>query len=48
MMEAAPPAPLIVSKPDLLLELLIVALDTPAQLGKVDELAEADIRWQRR
>src|SRR3954453_5742749 len=48
MMEAAPSAPLIVSKPDFLLELLIVALDTPAQLGKVDELSEADIHWQRR
>ena len=47
-MEAAPPAPFIVPKSDLLLELLIVALDAPAQLGKVDELAEADIRWQRR
>src|SRR6202163_80392 len=48
MMEAAPPAPFIVPKPDLLLELLIIPLDTPAQLGKVDELAEADIRRQRR
>src|SRR6266853_1552094 len=48
MMEAAPSAPFIVSKPDLLLEFLIVPLDTPAQLGKVDELAEADIGWQRR
>src|ERR1700681_5121722 len=48
MMEAAPPAPFEVAKPDLLLELLIVPLDTPAQLGKVDELAEADIGRQRR
>src|SRR5260370_29610080 len=48
MVEAAPSAPFIVSKPDLLLELLIVPLDTPAQLGKVNELAEADIRRQRR
>src|ERR1700731_2017540 len=48
MMEAAPSAPFIVPKPDLLLELLIVPLDTPAQLGEVDELAEADIRRQRR
>src|SRR6266849_6304216 len=48
MMEAAPSAPFIVSKPDLLLEFLIVPLDTPAQLGKVDEPAEADVRRQRR
>ena len=44
MMEAAPAAPFEVPEPDLLLELQIVALDAPAQLGKVDELAEADIR----
>src|SRR5918994_1407206 len=48
MMEAAPSAPFIVSKPDLLLELLVVPLDTPAQLGKLDEPAEADVRRQRR
>src|ERR1019366_3277299 len=48
MMEAAPSAPFIVPEPDFLLEFLIVPLDTPAQLGKVDELAEADIRRQRR
>src|SRR5215204_2344387 len=48
MMEAAPAAPFEVPEPDLLLELQIVALDTPAQLGEVDEFAEADIGWQRR
>src|SRR5206468_1347598 len=48
MMEAAPPAPFIVPKPDLLLEFLIVPLDTPAQLGKIDEPTEADVRRQRR
>src|ERR1700682_4590056 len=48
MMEAAPFAPRLVSTPDLLFEFLIVSLDTPAQLGKVDELAEANIGWQRR
>jgi hypothetical protein len=46
MMEAAPTAALIVTKPDLLVELLIVALDAPAHLGKIDEPAEADIRRQ--
>src|SRR6202048_222220 len=48
MMEAAPPAPFIVPKPDLLLELLIVPLDAPAQFGEIDEPAEADVRRQRR
>lgn len=45
MMEAAPPAPFEVPKPDFLLELQIVPLDTPAQLGEVDEFAEANIVW---
>src|SRR6185312_17523690 len=48
MMEAAPAAPLEVPEPDLLLEFKIVTFDTPAQLGQVDEFAEADIGWQRR
>src|SRR5882672_12802592 len=43
MVEAAPSAPFIVPEPDLLLELLIVALDTPAQFGGVDESAEGDV-----
>jgi len=45
VMEAAPPAPFEVPKPDLLLEFQIVPLDTPAQLGEVDEFAKADIGW---
>jgi hypothetical protein len=32
-----------VTEPDLLLELLIVPLEAPAQFGEVDELAEADV-----
>ena len=48
MMEAAPATPFVVAKPNLLLEILITLFDTPAQLGEVDELTEADIRWQRR
>jgi hypothetical protein len=43
MMEAAPPTPFKMSEPELLLELLIVALDTPAQLGGVDQPAEGDV-----
>src|SRR3984885_15933138 len=48
MMEAAPSAPFVVPEPDLLLEFLIVPFDAPTQLGEVDELAEADVRRQRR
>src|SRR5260370_2882434 len=48
MMEAAPAAALIVPKPDLLLELLIVPLDAPAHLGEIDKSAEADVRRQCR
>jgi len=47
-MEAAPPASFEVPEPDLLLEFQIVAFDTPAQLGEVDEFAEVDVGWQRR
>src|SRR4051794_773641 len=48
MMEATPAAPFEVPKPDFLLEFKIVAFDTPAQLGEVDKLAEADVGRQRR
>jgi hypothetical protein len=37
MMEAAPSAPLEMPEPDLLLEFLVVALGTPAQLGGTRE-----------
>jgi hypothetical protein len=36
MVGTRPPSPLIVAKADLLLELLIVALDAPVQLGQID------------
>jgi hypothetical protein len=48
MMEAAPPAPFIMPEPDLLLELLIIALDAPAQLGGVDQIGECDAARQGR
>src|SRR5260370_20083700 len=48
MVEAAPPASFKVAQPDLLLELLIVALDAPAQLGGVDQIAERDVSRQGR
>jgi hypothetical protein len=37
VVEAAPSATFEVSEPDLLLELLIIALNAPAQLGNIDE-----------
>src|SRR6202451_3327159 len=43
MVEAAPSAPFIMAEPDLLLELLIVALDAPAQLGEIDQRLEGDV-----
>jgi len=43
MMEAAPSAPFIVTKPDLLLELLIVTLNAPAQLGGVEQIEVRDV-----
>src|SRR4051812_47084603 len=39
VVEAAPSAPLEVAETDLLLELLIIALDAPAQLGEIDQFA---------
>jgi hypothetical protein len=48
MVEAAPPSSFIVAEPDLLLEVLIVALDAPAQLGDIDQSAEQDGFRQRR
>ena len=37
MMKAAPATPFKMTEADLLFELLVVALDAPAQLGQVDE-----------
>src|SRR5712691_4480091 len=48
MVEAAPSAPFIVPEPDLLLELLIVALDAPTQFGGVDQSTEGDSEWKGR
>src|SRR5580704_15727286 len=41
-MESTPTAPFKVAEPNLLLELLIVALDPPTQIGNVDQSVEAD------
>src|SRR3954464_5285763 len=48
MVEAAPAAALVVPEPDFLLEILVVPLDPPAQLGQVDHLLEADLLRQGR
>ena len=48
MMKAAPAAAFEVPKADLLLEILIVALDAPAQLCKVDQTCERDFLWKLR
>ena len=43
MMETAPAAPFKMAEPDLLLELLIIALDAPAQFGEIDQTGEANV-----
>src|SRR5229473_4572406 len=43
MMEAPPTAALIVAEADFLLEVVIIALDAPAQLGDVDKAAERHV-----
>ena len=47
VMEAAPSAPFEMPEPDLLLELLIVALDAPTQLGHVHQRAEGNVLRKR-
>src|SRR5258707_176627 len=46
MVEATPPSPFVVAEADLLLEVLVVALNPPAHLGNIDEPTEADVRRQ--
>ena len=48
MMKATPAAPLVMIEPELLLELLIIALDAPAQFGEIDHAIECGIGGQRR
>src|SRR5271154_7032212 len=43
MVKAAPSAPFVMAEADLLLELLIVTLDAPAQLGEIDQRPEGDV-----
>ena len=42
-MKASPSAAFEMPEPDLLLELLIVALDPPAQFGEIDQALKGDI-----
>src|SRR5690349_14516914 len=46
VVEAAPAAPLIITKAKFLLELLIIALDAPPQFCDVDQVVEGDILGQ--
>src|SRR3954462_764993 len=48
MVETAPAAALEVPEPEFLLELLVVAFDTPSKLGKFDQALEADVLRQGR
>ena len=46
MVEASPAAAFVVTEADLLLELLVIPLDAPAQLGLVDEVDERRVLGQ--
>src|SRR5471032_2218378 len=48
MVKAEPSASFEMPEADLLLELLIIALDAPAQLGGIDQIAECDAARQGR
>src|SRR4051812_15826198 len=48
VVETAPAAALVVPEPQFLLELLVVAFDTPPELGEFDQALEGDLLWQRR
>src|SRR3954447_9146144 len=48
MMKATPAPPLVVAEPDLLLQLLIVPLDAPAQFGLADEFGQGRLGRQGR
>ena len=48
VVEAAPASSFEMSEPDLLFELLIIALDTPTQFGEVHEFAEGNVFRQGR
>ena len=43
VMKPAPSPPFVVIDPDFLLEILVIALNSPAQFGQVDQAFEGDI-----
>src|SRR4051794_5180966 len=47
MMEAAPAASLVVPQAEFLFQLLIIALDAPAQLGEIDQAIERGVSGGR-
>ena len=47
MMKSTPPTPLEVPKAELLLEVLVVTLNTPAHFGNVNEMFHRRVFWQR-
>src|SRR6266478_4694534 len=46
VVEAAPPAPFIITEAEFLLQLLIIALDPPSQLCEINQTVERDILGQ--
>ena len=48
MVKASPSTALKMAEPDFLLEVLIIALDAPAQLGQIDQTMERGVCWNRR
>ena len=48
MVKASPSPPFKMAEPYLLLEVLIVTLDAPAQLGQIDQTMERGVFWNRR
>ena len=43
MVESSPAPPFIMGEPELLLKLLIIPLDSPAQLGEIDQPIEREV-----
>ena len=48
MVEASPTSPLVMTETDLLLQVLVVPFDAPAQLGEIDQLGERGVFRQGR
>src|SRR5215211_1190033 len=48
VVETAPAAALVVPEPEFLLELLVIALDAPPELGEFNQALEADVLGQGR